>query len=47
MYLSTSSGKIRFRYDGREGNWCDFKGGARFKTDYFLEKVGNGRNRKQ
>jgi hypothetical protein len=47
MYLSTSSGKIRFRYDGREGNWYDFKGGARFKTDYFLEKVGNGRNRKQ
>ena len=38
MYLSTSSGKIRFRYDGREGNWYDFKGDARFKTDYFLEK---------
>jgi hypothetical protein len=32
--LSTSSVKIRFRYDGREGNWYDFKGDARFKTDY-------------
>jgi hypothetical protein len=21
MYLSTSSGKIRFRYEGMEGNW--------------------------
>ena len=38
MYLSTSSGKIRFRYDGRERNWYDFNGDARFKTDYFLEK---------
>jgi hypothetical protein len=38
MYLSTSSGKIRFRYDGREGNWYDFNGDARFKADYFLEK---------
>lgn len=38
MSLSTSSGKIRFRYDGREGNWYDFKGDARFKVDYFLEK---------
>jgi hypothetical protein len=39
MYLSTSSGKIRFRYDDREGNWYDFKGDTRFKTDYFLEKA--------
>jgi hypothetical protein len=38
MYLSTSSGKIRFRYEGMEGNWYDFKGDARFKTDHFLEK---------
>ena len=38
MYLSTSSGKIRFRYDGREGNWYDFKGDARFKSGLFLRK---------
>ena len=43
MYLSTSSGKIRFRYDGREGNWYDFKGDA-IKTNYFLE---NGWKRKK
>ena len=39
LYLSTSSGKIRFRCNGREGNWYDFKGDARFKADYFLEKA--------
>ena len=47
MYLSTSSGKIRFRYDGMEWNVeYDFKGDARFNDGLFLEKKGwNGRNR--
>jgi hypothetical protein len=38
MYLSTSRGKIRFGYNSRKGKWYDFKGDARFKADYFLEK---------
>ena len=38
MYLSTSRGKIRFGYYNRKGKWYDFKGDARFKADYFLEK---------